>query len=219
MLNLDDAIKEFNLQANIKALNTCDSYQAELVRKRGKRYSESRFDNYDARLPEQQAVINKLQDYCLDAVANIEQGNGIAIYGPKGTGKDHLAMAVCHELIYTCGVKIEWVNGVALYAAFRDCMDRNAEFSELQVVERYAKPEVLYISDPLPPSGILSDYQMAALFNVLDERYSRQLPTIVTINVQTGEEMDKRLGPQNGDRIRDGALAVRCSWSSYRKAL
>lgn len=215
----EDASKEFTRQASIRAKQICDRHKQELVGNRGKRYEGSRFSNYAATIPEQKTVVTKLMDYCENAEKNISEGNGVAIYGPKGTGKDHLAMAVCHELIYKSGVKIKWVNGVALYAAFRDCMNHDSAASELEVVNKFASPEVLYISDPLPPAGILTDYQMAALFNVLDERYSRQLPTIVTINVQTGEEMDRRLGPQNGDRIRDGALAVKCSWLSYRKAL
>ena len=39
-----------------------------------------------------------------------------------------------------------------------------------------------------------------------------------TVNVASGAELDERLSPQGADRLRDGALAIYCDWSSWRKA-
>jgi DNA replication protein DnaC len=86
------------------------------------------------------------------------------------------------------------------------------------LVNRMVQPDVLYLSDPLPPFGNLTAHQATMLFRILDARYSRSKPTWVSVNVVSGLELDERIGAQNGDRLRDNAICILCDWPSYRKA-
>lgn len=113
------------------------------------------------------------------------------------------------------GKFVTWQNGMDLFGDIRDAMDTGD--TERSLVARLVAPDVLYMSDPLPPIGKLTEFQAGLLFRVLDGRYNRRRPTWATINVSSGAELDDRIGPQNGDRLRDGALAIFCDWSSYRK--
>ena len=113
------------------------------------------------------------------------------------------------------GFNVIWQNGMDLFGDIRDAIDKGD--AERALVSKLVSPDVLYLSDPLPPVGKLTDFQAAMLFRVLDGRYSRKRPTWVTVNVSSGAEMDERMGPQNGDRLRDGALAIFCDWPSHRR--
>jgi len=192
-----------------------------LIDARGTRYADCQLRNYEIYgTPQEQeqqlAVRNALVAYCHRMPDAIQAGEGLILFGPKGTGKDHFAMALARHAILGCGRSLIWVNGMDLWGEIRDAMDSGT--SERSLISRYTWPDVLYLSDPLPPTGDLGDHQKAMLFRILDARYSNSRATWVTVNVDKREELEKRLGPQNADRLRDGATALFCYWGSYRKA-
>lgn len=186
-----------------------------LVSVRGSRYENCRLANFEADLPEQRAVVESLEDYCRNMRELVRENASVVLYGPKGTGKDHLLAALMRAASLRFGLAVEWVNGMDLYGDWRDGIDRGA--SEREAVAKLGSPEVLAISDPLPPIGRLSEWQASMLFRVLDYRYSRERPVWVTVNVASRQELDERMGAQLADRIVDGALACFCNWPSYRK--
>lgn len=195
----------------------------ELVRIRGDRYRDCRLANFACEQRSQQEAVTSLTSYCESITERVEAGDGIVLFGPRGTGKDHLLMAVARVAIGS-SFTVEWRNGLDLFGDVRDAMTNGSE--EKRIVKDLIRPDVLYLSDPLPlittgigtkTSGALSEFQASMLFRILDGRYSRRRPTWCTVNVQGGDELDLRMGAQNADRLRDGALAIFCNWPSYRK--
>jgi DNA replication protein DnaC len=184
-----------------------------LVKDRGERYGDCRLSNFAADTDSQKKSIADLTDYCGEITDRIADGEGLILYGPKGTGKDHLAMAVARVAILA-GKHVLWQNGMDLFGDIRDGMDNGD--SERALVKRLVSPDVLYLSDPVPPIGSLSEFQSTMMFRILDGRYSRRRPTWCTVNVESGVKLDERMGAQNGDRLRDGALAIFCDWPSHR---
>ncbi len=135
------------------------------------------------------------------------------LFGPKGTGKDHLLVALCRAAI-VAGKYVLWQNGMDLFGDIRDRMD--TADSERALINRLVAPDVLYLSDPVPPLGNLTEFQSSMMFRILDGRYSRRKPTWCSVNASKGAELESRMGPQNVDRLRDGALSIHCDWPSYR---
>lgn len=197
----------------------------ELVKHRGERYRDCLLANFDCGLDEQTEAVGMLRDYCESVRERAKKCEGIVLFGPRGTGKDHLLMAVARAAI-GAGMSVGWQNGMDLFGDVRDAMSNGSD--ERRIVSDLVRPDVLYLSDPLPvvttaqssgkANGALTEFQASMLFRILDGRYSRNRPTWVTVNVQSGKELDERLGPQNADRLRDNALAIYCNWPSYRKA-
>lgn len=186
-----------------------------LVMKLGRRYEACTLSNFEAKSDEQKAVVAALEGHCRKMRELSSDGAGVVLYGPKGTGKDHLLTSLMRAAVLRFGFTVEWCNGADLFGEWRDAIDRNG--TERDGVSRLGGPDVLAISDPLPPVGKLSEWQASMLFRVLDYRYRRQRPTWITVNVATRQELDERMGAQLADRVVDGALTCFCNWPSHRK--
>jgi len=182
---------------------------------RGKRYQDCRAENYKATCDQQQAAKNELAKYCRDP-QSITNGRNIVLYGPSGSGKDHLLVAAARVVHYRLGIVPTWHNGVEMAKRWRDSV-RDWESGD-SFDDDLRDAEVLYISDPLPPTGVLSEFLQEKWFDLVDYRYRNQLPIWCSLNVADGDEAELRLSVPIVDRLRDGALCVHCNWPSYRGA-
>lgn len=196
-------------QAAMRNIEEIHRRAAELVADAGQRYRNCTLENFECKNPQQRRVVAALTEY-LNAGAT----QNVILYGPVGTGKDHLAFALCKAAI-KAGRYARWVNGQAWFGAIRDAMD--TERSESSMMNELSRPEVLCLSDPLPPVGPLNQFQTTMLYRLVDARYSKGLPTICTINVAADAEADERMGAATWDRLTHGAWKLHCEWETYRK--
>jgi DNA replication protein DnaC len=186
----------------------------------GKRYAECKLSTFELSedvkdRDRQMKVIDALRSYAEQMPKRIGSGKGIVLFGPAGTGKDHLLAAMMQQACWL-NFSVVWRNGMDLYAERRDAI--SAERLERDLIQDMAQPDVLSISDPIPPSGALTEGQMEFLFRIVDARYRQCKPIWVTANFAEGKEAESKIGKQVVDRLRDGALALQCNWPSFRKA-
>jgi len=187
----------------------------DLINERGKRYDECRLSTYEITNPKQQEVVDKLTSYCKNMAGQVREGRGIVLFGPAGTGKDHLMMALARVAIIN-DLGVGWENGMDFFATVRDSFGRDDGETEAELIRYLTRPEILILSDPLPPAGKLTEFQTNVLFRAIDYRYSRCQPTWVTLNCSGRKEADERMGCQNMDRLIHGSLKLFCDWESYR---
>lgn len=178
----------------------------------GARYSEARFSNYEIQCDAQATVVDALK-----AHVDICSKNNVLIYGPSGTGKDHLLIALAVEAIKHDLPSIKWVNGQDLFGEARDLMD--SDESEDGFIRQYTRPAVLILSDPVPIDGEITKHQANILYRIVDRRYRELRATWVTMNVLDSEDAEKRIGVAIVDRLRHDAITHFCNWPSYRKSL
>lgn len=184
----------------------------DLLRQCGSRYTDASFETYEADTEGQRRVVDALQQH-----VPICSKNGVLLFGPSGTGKDHLLVALARQAIKEDVESFVWVNGPDLFGAARDLMD--SDQSEVSFLAKYRAPAVLILSDPVPLSGSLTAHQSSLLYRIIDSRYRTCRATWVTMNVASGQDAEGRLGVAIVDRLRDDALAMPCNWPSYRKPL
>jgi len=206
---LDDDEEEIR-----RKYETLSQMHSQLKKDRGKRYASCTFKNYQCDNDQQREVARQLMEYA-DDYSNIENGRSVILFGPKGTGKDHLLMALAYRVAGNFGECPMWRNGIDLHNELKRQAFADVPFWRLrEMAERSSR--ILYISDPLPPVGSLSEYQQGQLFGLIDYRYSECKPTWITINVADATEAEQRMGPQSIDRLRHNALALSCYWESHR---
>lgn len=182
----------------------------------GERYKGCTLDNYAIASPKQQRVVDHLRGYLQNLDENLAACRGIVLYGPVGTGKDHLLFAVLREIVKRRDdVTVCWKNGQDWFGDVRDAMD--SDTSEAKLMRGLTKVKVAVISDPLPPIGGLGNHMATMLYRVIDDRYNAQLPTFVSVNVKDSAEADERMGVATWDRLCGGAYKIHCNWPTYRK--
>lgn len=175
----------------------------------GDRYAAATLDTFACSLPAQREIVDGLRQW-----VTLDPLPSLLIYGPVGTGKDHLAVAVCRSLIGQ-GKTVKRINGPEWFGELRDNIDRDR--LEADALRPLVAPDLLLLSDPLPPIGRLSDYQAAMLYRLVEARYTAGRAMVTTINVAGREEADSRMGAPVWDRLKDGAWVVKCHWPSHRK--
>jgi DNA replication protein DnaC len=188
----------------------------EFVNRRGQRYGSCQFSTFEAPTDDHQKAVAALQAYAETISDKIRIGQNVILFGPPGTGKDHLCMAISREA-FRNGFTVAWANGQDLFAAIRDGMKEGTP--ERRTVAQFTTGDVLYLSDPLPPTGEGRQFQQETLFRIIDRCYSDLKPVWATLNVQNKQEAIERLGPQATDRLMHGALIIPCNWESARKPL
>ncbi len=181
----------------------------------GRRYRDATLKMFQCRHPGQAEVVEQLRRYAENMPNEVGAGNGVLLYGPSGTGKDFLLVSLARVAIGKHDLTAKHVNGMDLFGTIRDRIDDDQP--EAALVSQLAEPKVLLLSDPIPPRGVLTDFQAGFLFRVLDRRYCSCRPTWVSLNVKGASEADERLGAQLVDRLRDGATVCHCDWPSFRE--
>lgn len=184
------------------------------IEKRGSRYKECTFENYHTTNKHQEKVVNALIDYSKRAKEMIAKGKNVLLIGSKGTGKDHLLCALAKRCFMESGLVPRWKNGVDLLEQFH----RDALNGSSWLTNPLGDASILYVSDPVPPVGGLSESKQSAMFKLIDQRYSQMKPTWMTLNVADGKDAEARMGSQTVDRLRHGALVLFCNWESYRNS-
>lgn len=192
--------------------------QDALIRDRGIRYASCSLESYEVSCNEQRQAVSQLREFCESMPERLieSNGGGVVFSGPPGTGKDHLLMALMTSAILDWGLSVKWLDGLRMYEGIKSAIANNTTSEKLNALIR---PQVLAISDPVPPRDELSAYEMACIRQVVEGRYSRGLTTWVTTNIRSGEEAKRRLTPAILGRLLDRALELKCEWAGYRRPL
>lgn len=126
----------------------------------------------------------------LDEYAHGRRDQSLALLGPVGTGKTHEAYAIMRRLLLDLTVPVQAVTAVELRAMLRPNEDGAADVGLLQ-----AAP-VLFLDD-LGAEGV-TEWQVEQFEAVVDYRYARRMPWIITSNLAADE-----IRPRYGNRIAD----------------
>lgn len=194
-------------------LNTIHGYTRELVQARGSRYADCTLTNFGCDTDKQAQAVERLVGYCRELKENAAKGLGVFLFGSCGTGKDHLAMGVAKAFIAATSKPVIWVSGAMLFEKLRDSFD--GKKSESEVLGRYASASLLWLSDPIPVKGELTQYQAEALYRLVDERYNHRRPVLVTANIEAGTA-DTAMGPAIARRLRESTMQIHCNWNQFK---
>lgn len=182
----------------------------------GKSYDLCRFGNYNAADAYRQQVLDAAKEWAATLPERLASRENLVLYGPVGTGKDHLAFAACRQAVIQHRKTVHWIYAQDWFGDVRDAMGDD-DRTERSIIGKLTRADVLVISDPLPPFGPLSNHQATMLYRAVQARYADGGVSICTVNVKDDAEADLRMGAQSWDRLCDRAWKLHLSWESHRK--
>lgn len=135
--------------------------------------------------------------------AAVTRGKSVLLLGPTGVGKTHQAYGAVRQMAVT-GVNNTWVTTAAadLYAELRPRhgVDTETEF------RRYRDARILLVDD-LGAGRAPTEFTEEINFRLVNWRYERHLPTLITTNVLP-KELSARLGDRVASRLNEMCTRV-----------
>ena len=173
---------------------------------------EQCFDNFDAMLfdgpdeisKRQRLMMEKMLSFGRKYAADFEPGHSknLIFSGPTGTGKTFLANCIAGEVLKK-GFGVLAVSSYALLEQLRD-----ASFNGTGRLRRICGIDLLII-DELGMEQMMSNVTIELLFMVVNERYRKGLPCIITTNLlpeQLTQRYTERITSRLFDRSRSSVL-------------
>ncbi|MDB1113564.1 ATP-binding protein [Pseudomonas extremaustralis] len=181
------------------------------------RFRPATLENYRTDLaPGQGAVLARCKAYADDFATNWKMGRSMLLLGTMGTGKTYLGCAIIQKVIRAegmAGAIARYITASDLIRRVKDTFDRK-DISESLVYAQMHQPDLLVIDEVGAQHG--TDFERQTLFEVINGRYERNLPTILISNLNL-DEIRRFIGDRVIDRLCDaGGEVVLFRWPSVR---
>ena len=157
------------------------------------------------------------KEMCLRYALDPDAMPFLTIFGPYGSGKTHLAMAIAQEV----ALLVTWANSPEMLSFLRSTFNKNNRLQYDEEFERVKTSRILVIDDfsaEYHVSRANGDVSWAEeqLYQIINYRHWKRLPTVITTN----EDVLKRTG-RIGSRIRDHQTSglIRLDVQDYRLML
>lgn len=188
----------------------CDTIRRSLRKLEASGMAESlercRFSNFQARERWQQVLLDRAKAYCEDP------RGWLVMLGQSGSGKTHLCTAVCYELIMQ-GHAVSYFPWREESARLKAVLSEN----RAQQTDVWKEAEILYIDDLFKTgrgadgsrNPTQADINLA--FEILNYRYCRKLPTILSSEFHIEEllDMDEALAGRIRERAGKNLCLIR----------
>lgn len=170
-----------------------------------RRYLDSSFDNlHDPKPPIQ--VIEACRLFAQTIKVETEPtGKGIYLWGPNGTGKTHLAVAITRHYGHAL-----FVNTLALFDAIKECYS-TGEVCDVFTAARHAR---LLVLDDLG-SERPTDWVQERLYALLSARWDEMLSTVVTSNLDP-KRLEAVIGVRSASRVLGSCLTIEVGGPDHR---
>lgn len=173
------------------------------------RFKGCSFDNYKTKSNHQIEAKKAIKKY----VSTWPHTGGVIMIGGVGTGKTHLATAMCVALCNKqVSCKITKVNRVI--RDIRASWSKNNNTTEAEIIRYFSRFDMLVIDEIGSQYG--SDSEKIIINEIIDDRYEAGRPTVVIGNVDRSTMADL-LGTRVIDRLLHGGIELIFDWESYRK--
>ncbi|MDY0969764.1 DNA replication protein DnaC [Siccibacter turicensis] len=169
------------------------------------------FENYVATTTQQKIVREKARHYAVDFGKTMA---GFIFSGKPGTGKNHLAAAICNELLRR-NKTVLIISVADIMSAMRETFNNSDSVkTEERLLDDLSRVDLLVIDE----IGVQNEsrYEKVVINQIVDRRTSSRRPTGMLTNLDEAG-MYRQLGERVMDRMKLGkSLNLIFDWDSYR---
>ena len=176
------------------------------------RFRSRRFDNFDAGSKEKADCLRIAEEFANEFKSHYADGSTVVFSGKPGTGKSHLAIAVCMAIMAQ-GYTAMYMNALDAIRLVRGTWKRDSGPTETEVMQDLASIDLLVLDEVGAQYG--TEGEQVILFDIINRRYQDQMPMILLTN-QGKEGFKQYLGDRAFDRLREAGRWVPFDWESYR---
>lgn len=200
-------------------------------------YLGQRFSGLDhTRSEKQQAITNRLVQYVRELVekGHSDGAKNIFLSGNMGAGKTLVASILLQEIVKRslndgvvneCDVKLKgglsvlFVSEAVLLNEITATWKSNNMDSQKALIKRLVKKSVLCIDD-VGTVASTNTHLLDFYSTLIDERYKRRLPTIITSNLKF-DELSIAIGARSADRFfeKNRVIVMKFDWQGYRSGV
>lgn len=175
-------------------------------------YENCTVENFIADTPDKQHAKDFAQYFINGFFCS--NGQSFIFSGETGTGKNHLASAICSELI-SYGKSCLVITVSEMMIKLRKCYGKDAEISEDEFIKRMLNLDLLVIDEIGLQKN--TDSEKLVLNQIIDQRVSRLKSTGILTNLG-GEDLTKFLGVRIISRLKmNNGQWIVFNWEDYRK--
>lgn len=182
-----------------------------------KRFQDKKFSEYQTSNESQEKALEACKDYAVNFADHLEDGRCLILFGKPGTGKTHLAAAVANYLVRRTSHTAVYRSLFGILQAIKGTYGGGTEKTEREIFKLLAEPDLLIIDEIGATKS--TEFELATLFALINERYEEKLPTIIISNLDA-KDLGDAIGDRCLDRLREGGgKAIRFDWESMRPKL
>lgn len=189
----------------------------------GKRFQQRVFATFKTDTPARKRAFQVAKEYADNFGAHMQDGTGLYIEGTNGTGKTHLAAAIAMQLMSEQKIPCICKTAGDLLLDIKSAFDRD-NTNEKQILQIYKDVSLLIVDDLGKEQ--CTDWSISTLYSIMNDRYERMLPTIVTTNYNS-DDLIRALTPKGYDnykataivsRLREVSKVLTMAWEDARTA-
>lgn len=171
------------------------------------------FKTFKAETDEQKEMFKKAKVF----VAEYEPGNSFGLFGKSGTGKSHLCIAACRQLVEENNLNMKYFDYRKEIQRLRALYFKAEEYQA--EIEMWIDTDILYIDDLFKfakKNGELIEGEAQVMYSIINSRYLEHKTTIFSSEMSVGEiaDLDEALGSRIYEMI--GRNGYKAYGENYR---
>lgn len=145
-------------------------------------------------------IVSVVRRYVQDIEAQLDEGKGLWLFGPHGTGKTTLAMLVS-KCALDAGRTVAIYSLPRLLAEIRTTFDDGSVSSYTELIDRLTAVDLLHIDDV--GAEKTSDWVLEQLYAIVNARYEDEKAIILTTNLIEADELADQVGQRTVSRLEE----------------